>query len=72
MVHKKKKRDADEPKPLNFYQDEKKGPSDRLKETFTTPSESRGDSEDDQYYEEEEAISPEEVKERKEEDDLSR
>ena len=69
MKHKKKKSNGD-PKPLNFDQDEEKGPSDHLKKTFTTPSEERGDNEDDQYYEEEEAISPEEVKERKEEDDL--
>lgn len=70
MAHKKEKRSPDDPKPLNFDQDEKKGPSDRLKKPFMTPSEERGDNEDDQYYEEEEALSPEEVKERKEEDDL--
>lgn len=69
MTH-KKKRNIDDPKPLNFDHDEKHGPSDRLKEPFMTPSEERGDSEDNQYYEEEEALSPEEVKERKEEDDL--
>ncbi len=70
MKHKKKKDNGDDPKPLNFDQDEEKGPSDHLKKPFMTPSEERGDNEDDQYYEEEEAISPEEVKERKEEDDL--
>ena len=70
MERKKKKRNVEDPKPLNFDHDEKKGPSDHLKKTFMTPSEERGDNEDDQYYEEEEAISPEEVKERKEEDDL--
>jgi hypothetical protein len=70
MKRKKNKSDHDDPKPLNFDQDEKKGVSDHLKKPFMTPSEDRGDSEDDQYYEEEEAISPEEVKERKEEDDL--
>ena len=66
----RKKRNFDDPKPLNFDNDEKKGPSDHLKKPFMTPDEERGDSEDSQYYEEEEAISPEEVQERKEEDDL--
>jgi hypothetical protein len=70
MKH-KKKRDPDDPKPLNFDRDEKKGPSDRLKEPFMTPEEERGDSEDDQYYDEEEALSPEETKIRKQEDDLN-
>lgn len=70
MKHKKKKSSGDDPKPLNFDQDEEKGPSDHLEKAFMTPSDERGDDEDDQYYEEEEAISPEEVKERKEEDDL--
>ena len=70
MARKKKKKDGDEPKPLNFDREEKKGPSDHLKKPFMTPSEERGDTEDSQYYEEEEALSPEEVKERKEEDDL--
>lgn len=70
MTHKKKKRDPDDPKPLNFDRDEKKGPSDHLKKPFLTPEDLRGDNEDDQYYEKEEAISPEEVKERKEEDDF--
>ena len=67
MARKKKKRDPDDPKPLNFDNDEKKGPSDRLKEPFTTPEDRRGDAEDDQYYDTEEALSPEEVKKRKEE-----
>ncbi len=66
----KKKQDPDDPKPLNFDNDEKHGPSDHLKEPFMTPEEERGDNEDDQYYEEEEAISPEETQLRKEEDDL--
>jgi hypothetical protein len=70
MVHKKKKINPDEPKPLNFDQDEEKGPSDRLKEPFITPAEERGDAEDDQYYDEEETLSPEETKIRKEEEDL--
>jgi len=70
MTHKKKKRDPDDPKPLNFDRDEEKGPSDHLKKPFLTPEDLRGDNEDDQYYEKEEAISPEEVKERKEEDDF--
>lgn len=70
MVHKKKKKNPDDPKLLNFDRDEEKGPSDHLKEPFMTLSEERGDNEDSQYYEEEEVISPEEVKERKEEDDL--
>lgn len=70
MERKKKKRNPDDPKPLNFDRDEKKGPSDHLNKTFMTPSEERGDNEDEQYYEEEESLSPEEVYERKEEDDL--
>ncbi len=70
MTHKKNKGSDDDPKPLNFDHDAQKGPSDRLKKPFMTPSETRGDNENAQYYEEEEAISPEEVKERKEEDDL--
>ena len=70
MTHKKKKRDPDDPKPLNFDRDEEKGPSDHLKQPFLTPEDLRGDNEDDQNYEKEEAISPEEVKERKEEDDF--
>jgi hypothetical protein len=70
MTRKKKKKNFDDPQPLNFDHDVEKGPSDHLKKPFMTPSEERGDNEDDQYYEEEEAISPEEAKERKEEDDL--
>jgi hypothetical protein len=70
MVDKKKKRDLDDPRPLNFDRDVEKGPSDHLERPFMTPAEERGDSEEDQYYEEEEAISPEEVQKRKEEDDL--
>lgn len=70
MSRKKKKRDIDEPRPLNFDNDVEKGPSDRLKKPFMTPEEERGDAENDQYYDEEEAMSPEEVKERKEEDDF--
>ena len=70
MAHKKKKRNPDDPMPLNFDHDEEKGPSDHLKEPFSTPAEERGDSEEDQYYEEEEALSPEETKIRKEEGDL--
>ncbi len=70
MAHKKKKRNVDNPKPLNFDHDQQKGPGDHLKKPFMIPSEERGDSEDYQYYEEEETLSPEEVKERKEEGDL--
>lgn len=70
MAHKKKKRDPDDPKPLNFDRDEEKGPSDHLKRPFMTPAEERGDNENEQYYEEEEALSPEEVEERKEEGTL--
>ena len=70
MSHKRKKRNPDDPKPLNFDQDVEKGPGDHLKKPFMTPSDARGDTEDYQYHEEEEAISPEEVKERKEEGDL--
>lgn len=70
MARKKKKRDSDEPKPLNFDQDEQKGPSDHLKKPYMTPEDARGDNEDDQYYEEEETLNPEETKERKEENDL--
>jgi hypothetical protein len=70
MAHHKKRGNPDDPKPLDFDQDEKRGPSDRLKKPFMTPGEERGDNEEDQYYEEEEALSPEETKIRKEEDDL--
>jgi len=70
MVHRKKKKDADDPKPLNFDHDVERGPSDHLKKPFMTPADERGDNEDDQYYDEEEALSPEETKDRKEEDDL--
>jgi hypothetical protein len=70
MSHKKKKVNSgnpDDPKPLNFDNDEKKGPSDHLKKPFMTPEDARGDNEDDQYYDQEEALSPEETKKRKEE-----
>lgn len=71
MPHKKKKkRDPDDPRPLNFDRDEEKGPSDHLEKPFMTPTEARGDNEDDQYYDTEEALSPEETKKRKEEDTL--
>ena len=66
-----KKKDQDDPKPLNFDHDEEKGVSDHLRKPFMTPEEERGDNEDDQYYDEEEALSPEETKLRKEEDDLT-
>ncbi|MGE4574382.1 MULTISPECIES: hypothetical protein [Parachlamydia] len=66
----RKKRNPDDPKPLNFDRDEEKGPSDHLKKPFMTPADERGDNEDDQYYNEEEALSPEEVEERKEEGDF--
>ncbi|CCB85758.1 hypothetical protein [Parachlamydia acanthamoebae] len=66
----RKKRNPDDPKPLNFDRDEEKGPSDHLKKPFMTPADERGDNEDDQYYDEEEALSPEEVEERKEEGDF--
>jgi len=69
MAH-KKKRDSDEPEPLNFDHDEEKGPSDRLEKPFMTPADARGDDENDQYYEEEERLSPEEVEKRKKEGDL--
>jgi len=65
MGNKKKKRDPDDPKPLNF--DDDKGTGDYLKKPFMTPEDARGDNEEDQYYEEEEALSPEEVKKRKKE-----
>lgn len=67
---KKRKRDPDDPKPLNFDYDEENGPSDHLKEPFETPEEERGDDAGDQSYEEEERLSPEEAKLRKEEEDL--
>jgi hypothetical protein len=67
---KKMKKNPDDPRPLNFNNDEKHGPSDHLKKPFQTPEEERGDSEDDQYYEEEEALSPEETQLRKEEESL--
>lgn len=64
------RKNPDDPKPLNFDDADKKGPSDRLKKPYMTPEDERGDSEDDQYYDEEEALSPEEVEERKEEEDF--
>jgi hypothetical protein len=70
MAGKKKKIDPDDSKPLDFDEDEKKGPSDHLKKPFMTPEEMRGDNEDDQYYDEEEFLSPEETQERKEDDDI--
>lgn len=70
MTNNKKRRDSDDPKPLNFDHDEEHGPSDHLKEPFMTSDEERGDNEDDQYYDTEEALSPEETKKRKEEGDL--
>lgn len=66
MTSNRKKRNPNEPEPLNFDHDDEKGPSD----PFMTPADARGDNEDDQYYEEEEAMSPEEAKIRKEEGDL--
>jgi hypothetical protein len=70
MSRKKKKEKSDDPKPLNFDHDTKKGPSDHLKKPFMTPEDARGDNEDDQYYEQEESLSPEEAKKRKEEGTL--
>lgn len=70
MESKKKKRNFDDPKPLNFDHDTEKGVGDLLKKPFMTLGEERGDNQDDQYYEEEEALSPEETQIRKEEDDL--
>ncbi len=66
----RKKRASDDPQPLNFDNDEKKGPSDHLEKPFMTPADARGDNEDDQYYDEEEALSPEEVEKRKKEGTL--
>lgn len=66
----RKKRDPDDPKPLNFDEAEEKGVSDRLRKPFMTPEDERGDNEDDQYYEEEEALSPEGAEDRKEEEDI--
>lgn len=66
----RKKRDPDDPKPLNFDDAEEKGVSDHLRKPFLTPEDARGDNEDDQYYEEEEALSPEEVEKRKEEGEI--
>lgn len=68
MVEKKKK-NPDDPKPLNFDHDEETGPSDHLKKPYMTPADERGDTEDEQYHEEEETLSPEEVRKRKEEDE---
>jgi hypothetical protein len=69
MPHKKKNKEFDEefqdPKPLNFDEDEKKGVSDHLKNPFMSASDLRGDNQETQYYQEEEAMSPEEVKQRK-------
>lgn len=66
MQKKRKKRDPDEPRPLNFDHDEKKGP----KKTYLTQADARGDDENEQYYQEEEALSPEETKLRKKEGNL--
>ena len=68
-MSKKKRRDPDDPKPLNFDHDQK-GPNDRLQKPFMTPADATGKNEEDQYYEQEEALSPEEVKKRKEEDSM--
>lgn len=65
----RKKRDPDDPRPLNFDRAEELGPSDHLKRPFQTKEDERGDSRDDQYYEEEEALSPEEAQLRKEEEE---
>jgi hypothetical protein len=70
MPHKKNRQDEGDPEPLNFDDDEKKGPSDHLERPFMTPADRRGDNEESQYYEEEEALSPEEVEERKKEGNL--
>jgi hypothetical protein len=67
MSRKNKKKNEDDPKPLNFDHDEQRSPGDRLKKPYLTPEDKRGDNEDDQYYEQEEALSPEETKKRKEE-----
>ena len=66
-----KKRNHDNPQPLNFDDAEEKGVSDRLKKPFMTSEELRGDNEDDQYYDEEEALSPEETELRKKDGDLT-
>lgn len=66
----KYKKNPDDPRPLNFDDDDEKGPSDHLKQPFQTPGDERGDAQDDQYYDEEEAISPEEAKKRKKEDTI--
>lgn len=66
-MSRKKYRDSDEPKPLNFDNAEEKGVSDHLKRPFQTEEDERGDNEDDQYYDEEEALSPEEAELRKKE-----
>ena len=66
----RKKRNPDDPKLLNFDHDEKNGPSDHSEKPFMTPEDARGDAEDDQYYEEEETLSPEETEDRKKEGDL--
>jgi len=62
---KKRRRNPDDPAPLNFDHDEEKGPSDHLREPYLTLEDERGDDEDEQYYETEEALSPEEIKQRK-------
>ena len=69
-MSKKKNYNPNDPQPLNFDNDEVKGPSDHLKEPYMNPEDQRGDNEDDQYYDEEEGMSPEEVKKRKEEGNL--
>lgn len=69
-MSKRKKRDPDDPKPLNFDHDEKRGVGDRLDKPFMTPADIKGFNEETQYYQEEEALSPEEVKKRKQEGTL--
>lgn len=70
MKRNKRKNNPGDPKPLNFDNDEKTGPSDHLRKPYTTPSDRRGDNKETQYYQEEEAMSPEEVRQRKKEGDL--
>lgn len=40
----RRKENSDDPKPLNFDEDEEKGPSDHLKRPYQTPEDERGDN----------------------------
>lgn len=65
-----RKRNNEDPEPLNFDHDEENGPSDYLDHPIKYPPDQRGDVQETQYNQEDEAISPEEVEERKKEGNM--